>query len=554
MAFDAKEDKIVKLLSQNLLEIPRNQRKYVWTKVNWSDLISDIKFIVDNPTQTEHFLGSIVLRSEETINGLERFSIIDGQQRTITIILFLLSLIRVFQENNRIEDVEGTLQFIYFKDRKNNERLVMHSDDHILLADIASNIKNYNANESFAQLISKITFKDSEKKIKEGIEHIYSTLKSYVDSYGIEYVIKIKDSLLDARYIRIIADSDADAYTVFEILNARGMSLEDYELLKNYIMRYIQPKEKVDEVKAKWTEIEHKLKTHIKAFFRHYVIHKIGAGSSDVYLTIKNKFKKENVSDLLNDLYRKSALYELIIYPNQNRHKEEFQILSFLKSRRSQQLRPLLLSLISSYEAGRIDQIAYLDLLQFLRNFFICFTIIASEKSNKLTEIVEKYAPMLENHPSKENLDLFKDAMRHKLPTLETFTRIFSELGYSNHYEYYKDSAKKNQVLVALELIESHLSPGFSYEDVTIEHLNPDCESRENATIGNLTLLEESINQKCGSLPFRDKLPLYGDSNFRMTREIQKRYSSDPDKFNIESRAKAMAQMIYSNIFRFKIE
>lgn len=47
MAFDAKEDKIVKLLSQNLLEIPRNQRKYVWTKVNWSDLISDIKFIVD---------------------------------------------------------------------------------------------------------------------------------------------------------------------------------------------------------------------------------------------------------------------------------------------------------------------------------------------------------------------------------------------------------------------------------------------------------------------------------------------------------------------------
>ena len=30
MAFDAKEDKIVRLLSQNLLEIPRNQRKYVW--------------------------------------------------------------------------------------------------------------------------------------------------------------------------------------------------------------------------------------------------------------------------------------------------------------------------------------------------------------------------------------------------------------------------------------------------------------------------------------------------------------------------------------------
>lgn len=552
MAFDAKEDKIVKLLSQNLLEIPRNQRKYVWTKVNWSDLISDIKFIVDNPSQAEHFLGSIVLRSEEPVNGLERFSIIDGQQRTITIILFLLSLIRV--ENDRIEDVEGTLQFIYFKDRKNNERLVMHSDNHILLTDIACKIRSYNANESFAQLISTITFKDSEKKIKEGIEFIYSTLKSYADSYGIEYVIKLKDSLLDARYIRIIADSEADAYTVFEILNARGISLEDYELLKNYIMRYIQPKELVDEVKTKWIEIEHKLKIQIKAFFRHYVIHKIGASSSGVYLTIKNKFKKENVSDLLNDLYRKSALYECIIYPNQNRDKEEFQILSFLKSRRSQQLRPLLLSLISSFEAGRIEKEVYLDLLRFLRNFFICFTIIASEKSNKLTEIVEKYAPILENHPYKENLDSFKDAMRRKLPTLETFTRIFTELGYSNHYEYYKDSTKKSQVLVALELIESHLSPGFSYEDVTIEHLNSNCESRENATIGNLTLLEESINKKCNRMPFCDKLPLYGDSNFRMTRRIQKRYSSNPNTHNIEARGKAMAKMIYREIFRFEIE
>lgn len=118
MAFEAKEDKIFKLLSQNLLEIPRNQRKYVWDKTNWSDLLSDIKFIVDNPSNAEHFLGSIVLRSEDTLSGIEKFSIIDGQQRTITIILFLLALIRLFKENNMEEDVDGTLQYLFLKDRK----------------------------------------------------------------------------------------------------------------------------------------------------------------------------------------------------------------------------------------------------------------------------------------------------------------------------------------------------------------------------------------------------------------------------------------------------
>lgn len=141
MAFDAKEDKIVKLLSQNLLEIPRNQRKYVWDKTNWSDLLSDIKFIVDNPSNAEHFLGSIVLRSEDTLSGIEKFSIIDGQQRTITIILFLLALIRIFKENDMEEDVEGTLQYLFLKDRKNVEHLILHSDTHIVLKDLSEAIR-----------------------------------------------------------------------------------------------------------------------------------------------------------------------------------------------------------------------------------------------------------------------------------------------------------------------------------------------------------------------------------------------------------------------------
>ena len=552
MAFDAKEDKIVNLLSQNLLEIPRNQRKYVWDKTNWADLLSDIKFIVDNQSNTEHFLGSIVLRSEDSVCGIEKYSIIDGQQRTITIMLFLLALIRVFKENDMREDVDGTLQYLFLKDRKNVEHLIIHSDTHIVLKDLSETIRKSTQKDSIAQILSNIPVTKSEKVFLNGFEFFYSRLNELSAEHKTDYLVKIKDSLLDARYIRIKADSDADAYTVFEILNARGLTLEDYELLKNYIMRYIQPKEKVDEVKIKWDTIENLLGKHISSFFRHYVTHIAGAGSAEVYRTLQAKFPKDKVAELLNDLYKKAFLYGLIVSPDPTRNSEEYEILSYLKSSRSSQLRPLILSLLSAYNSKKVNAVEYIESLRFIRNFFVCFTIISSEKSNKLTEIIEKYALAIEVDPSTDTLKSFIASMRSKLPTIDTFKRIFAELGYSNHYEYYKDSAKKNQVSAALKLIESYLSPGFSSNDATIEHINPDSDSKEYATIGNLTLLERKLNEKCKDKCLDQKFPIYSDSNFRMTRNLSNRYKEHPNSFKITDRATFMAELIYNKILKFQ--
>lgn len=405
MSFEAKEYNIFNLFSQNLLEIPRNQRKYVWTQENWKDLLSDIEFIVDNPTQRNHFLGSVVLRKEDQVNNIDKFSIIDGQQRTITIILFLLALIKILKDKDQQEDVEGTLQYLYIKDRKSQIHLVLHSDYYIGLKDIADAITNDKNKTPLSRLIKNIAPSKDDRKLKEALEFFYSNLKKKEEESGVDVLVKIKDCLLDAKYIRINTNTDEDAYTVFEILNARGQSLEDYELLKNYIMRYILPKEKVDEVKLKWSEIESCLGSNIKNFFRHYVIHYIeNSDTKDIYRTIQQAFPKDKVSELLNDLHRKAYLYNFILNPSDERDKDEYRILSYLRSKRSVQLRPLLLSLLSAYEYGGISKEEYIDALQFLQNFFICFTIISSEKSNKLTEIINKYSRLIEHSPLKRGI------------------------------------------------------------------------------------------------------------------------------------------------------
>lgn len=554
MSFLANQYGIDQLFGKDLFDIPRNQRRYVWSETNWNDLLTDIEFIVDKSTSPKHFIGSIVLRREDSVNGLDKYSIIDGQQRTITVILLLLALIRIFKENNLKSDVEGTQQFLYVMDRKGNKYLVLHNDAYIEIEDLANEILKADNNCSLDQIFNNCLLSEKSKRLKEAFLYFYNHLKQKETSEGVDKLIKFRDSLLDTNCIRIDTDTDEDAYTVFEILNARGQSLEPFELLKNYIMRYIHPKDKVDDVKQKWGEIEDVLGSNINNFFRHYVVHKIDTpNKKDIYRVIQNAFPKDKVESLLRDIYTKARLYSYIINPSSERDECEYKIFSYLKSKRSVQLRPLLLSLLTAYNNKAITKEEYIKALTFLKNFFVCFSIISSEKSNKLTEIINKYSISIGKmtEADKEQLALFYNAMKSKLPSQETFINKFRELGYSNHTDFYNDSSKKKQVIAALELIESHLSPDRVVEGGTIEHILPDSTDNENAKIGNLTLLEKGLNSKCKDLPLQDKLEKYGDSNFRMTRRLKKIYGNNPESFKADIRAAEMAKMIYNDILKF---
>lgn len=119
MSFKAEQRDIDYLLSNKLYEIPRNQRRYVWNKDNWEDLWSDLEFIVNNQQYGKrHFLGSIVLREENRVIGIQRYTIIDGQQRIITIILFMSALVAVLKENGLEDDFKGTITKLIIKDLK----------------------------------------------------------------------------------------------------------------------------------------------------------------------------------------------------------------------------------------------------------------------------------------------------------------------------------------------------------------------------------------------------------------------------------------------------
>ena len=61
MAFKAQQRKVSDFLTGSILEIPRNQRRYVWKEEHWNDLLDDLKFAIATDDGTKkHFIGSIV--------------------------------------------------------------------------------------------------------------------------------------------------------------------------------------------------------------------------------------------------------------------------------------------------------------------------------------------------------------------------------------------------------------------------------------------------------------------------------------------------------------
>ena len=541
------------MLSNSIYEIPRNQRRYVWKESNWQDLWNDLLFIIDtNKTDNgskKHFIGSIVLKEEGKIAGINHYTIIDGQQRTITILLFLSAVMQVFKEQNMLDDFRGNKKMLVVTDLKNRSTCALYSEYHCAIKRLITEVCNDESSNNINKILSiSVIDKKIDKPISNCVRFFYEKLTSLRK----DEVLEIRDALISMQFIEIIANTDEDSYTIFEILNARGQVLEDHELLKNYIMRYIRPQnqEKIDEVKELWADMDKKLGTNIKRFFKHYASHKYKATpKSSIYKIIfEGTHKEGNINALFEDIVLKTKYYLSILECNDLFLDVEKKVFQFFKDKKAEQFRPIILSLMHQKDLQNITDEEYASLIEFIYVFYICYNIIGEEKSNKLEEPIYKYAPILENDYSKNEINNFKVSLAKRLTSRDVFIGIFKNIGWSNHTEFYHSDKNKERVKIILELLEIHLGGRALDDNYTIEHILPDSESEKNAIIGNLLPLEENLNALCKNKPLLEKLHIYKRSNYAITRNFANRQENIAQEFDPEKRNNYLGKLLYDEI------
>lgn len=556
MAFDAKDQTVGDLLNKVSFSIPRNQRRYVWNKTHWEELFEDILFSC-RVGRKPHFIGSVVLKDEGKKDGVSRYIIIDGQQRITTIVLVLVSIMKLFLEKNMKNEFLGTVDYIMTTNNVNQQMPILTSSYHISLEKIINEIVDIQNKEGVtidAFINSCLLTVKRDKMMGDAVKYFYGAIKKDLeehDGQSESRLLEIRDATIGMVLVSIISSTEEDSYTIFEILNARGQALEQHELLKNYIMRYIEPIENRDIAKEKWDIMERELGKYFKRFISQYAWHRYGkVDGMSTYRIIQQKSKGNDINELLDDILLKAGYYCKFIKPELgdegNCSPLEYKIYSFFKSKRQEQFRPLLLSLLHQREMEALDEKLYEQTLKFLYNFFVCYTIIGKEKSNNLRDTIIQYATILENEYTNEKLFLFGKSLKQKIPSYEWFEKSFDNLGWSNHTEIFKDSKDKERVKLVLEIIEKFVSQREDIGEFTIEHILPDSEGEQNAHIGNLIPLEQKLNEKCKTKSLEEKYMYYDQSSFCTARGIQKRYSEKT--FDVAGRTKHLAKMLYNNI------
>lgn len=562
MGFDANVKKTSKLLNDAIYIIPRNQRQYIWTVDNWTDLFEDVKF--STQTKTPHFIGSVVLQKGEEANGLETFRIIDGQQRMITITVFMLAIMMQLKQSKHLDDFEGMLKYVEASDKKNGKHMILNLDQYQSLEHMLNILKKETSDtlskmSPTAFLNRCSTYPEKDKQLLDCYKFYYSAIhEEYEQSKNVDYILKIKDSLLEMSYVHIVADTEEDSYTIFEILNARGMDLEDSELLKNFVMRYIQPERDRDRVKTLWQEMESILGNQFKNFIKHYAVHVYQTEKQELrqnpYRNIRQNCSREDVSNLLFDIRQKANYYNKISNPTKCDSVSkcsdiEKKVFSFFKSTRQEQVRPLLLSLMHQYALESISESEYNKTLLFLYKFIICYTVIGEEKSNRIRDIIFKYAPLIENDCSVEKIDLLKKELQCKIPNEQFFINAFQNLGYSKSSSIFSNDSKKKKVKIVLGLLEEHWGNTNDDLDFSIEHILPDTQNEQNARIGNLLPLEERLNARAKDKPLSEKVVIYAESSYFTVKKFLETRKKKPD-FDMEDRTKRLAHIFYHEILQ----
>ena len=187
--------------------------------------------------------------------------------------------------------------------------------------------------------------------------------------------------------------------------------------------------------------------------------------------------------------------------------------------------------------------------MKYIYEFFVCFHVIGEQTSNKIEDIIECYSNKIEDEFSNDILNKLRKSMVDRLPTKENFCNSIKRICFSNHWKAYSGKKKSENVHAICEVIERELGFDGDFNDCNVEHCLPDATSKDHSIIGNLFLLETSLNDLCRDKALSDKVAYYKQSKYKLPHLIVSAFENNDD-FNIADRTQWFAETLYDYIYK----
>ncbi len=512
------------VLKHNKLVVPANQRDYAWTDKEVTQLFQDLAKA--KAKSADYFLGAIVTipRNNETLE------VVDGQQRLATTAIFLAAFREYLTTRNEAVLVESiNNEFLTSIDRATRSRvpnLKLNVDDNDLFRKVivgeVDNLPRAATRGSHELIVQAYNLAKAQVRyIVQPLDpkdhgDIINDWVSFIENKALVVLLRVPDS--------------ADAYKMFETLNARGLDTSQADLIKNYL--FGRAGDRIAEVQSRWGYMRGALEALDEdditvTFLRHGLIVMKGyLREAEVFDVVEEEANSiQSAVNLSANLETLSNLYVATFNPQHERWngypdqvRRAIQVLNLLNIR---PMRPLILAAAHKFAPKEVSAA-----LQFFISLGVRLFIASSTRSGSVEQPLANVANRIYGDDVK-SLDELKNALSGITPRDEAFQSAFSLAKVSNQRlaRYY---------LRSLEMTEQgDIEPWFVPQEdgtiITLEHVLPrkpgsgwpqftEDEGKNFSTrLGNLVLLQASSNSNLGSDEFATKKAILSQSPYALT-------------------------------------
>lgn len=569
------------------LKIPRFQRPYVWEEEQLDAFWED--FVQTKPDSL-NFLGVLIFS-----RGSSGFDVVDGQQRLLTISVFVAALKSVW-----IEKIEDDSFSRFMASQLYSEDVYADKGSRSISArlELDPSIKNkYEELLKDGGIAGTTRRTDQFKPILEAFSYFRDRLLRLVEdnpnlkSADIERILKEHHRrLFDVDLILISLDEESDAYEMFESFNAKGVELKVADLLKNLILsRLPQDASSLDRAEQKWKFITKVVTSsvdirsfNLSSYIRYFWVSQHAyLNERDLYRSIKHG--TTDYAQFLNNLYRTAQKLETIFGADpraalERLGKKDFsaedirhmtEIMESIKSLKIMRVQSFIVWLIAILNQPEVQLKWLRNSLASIENFAFQYFAIGKKPANRIERLFSELSLELESAPPASEQHVINNRFkiileeRNLIPSKEEFTDDFLKLK--------KQASNGPFIKYLFSKIERH-SHGtreldINSDEVNIEHLmpeNPDHSWGLSSAdiknyvqnLGNLTIIDFRINSSIKNAEMRTKIEgrSTGDNCIKKSQlEINKRlveslraknYLWNEDK--IKDRQKELCTTAYS--------
>lgn len=528
----ATEINFLKFLQQpNQFVIPIYQRTYSWTIKQCQQLWNDIIGAALDDTISGHFVGSIVYIEGGLyqVASVPQLLVIDGQQRLTTLSLILTALVKVVEElDEKLEPSPKKIEnYFIFNNQEDGEaryKLLLTQGDR----------------ETFIRLIERRDLpQNASKRIVENYQYFEDQIRKQEISPSSLY--RGINKLL---IVNIALERDRDnPQLIFESLNSTGLDLSQADLIRNYVLMRLPPKEQEKVYNHYWYPMEQSFERGdqpglFDRFMRDYLTLKSRSGAipniRDVYSSFKvyvQKQKEFTIENIVQDIYHYSKHYVKLALEQENDPTIK-QALSDINTLKVDVAYPFLLEVYEDYHQKILTKDDFISILRLVESYVFRRAIcgIPTNSMNKTFATFGREIAKSNYLPSIESAFLTKEAYK-RFPNDEEFRREFIVKDIYNF-------RNRNYVLRKLENYD-RTKELVNPENYTIEHIMPqtpnlserwqadlgdswqDIQAKYLHTIGNLTLT--GYNAEYSDRPFLEKRDIkdgFADSPLRLNRML----------------------------------